>query len=265
MLASVLSVDSDPTSCIPPVPSPRITAALVGAQKSGTTTLAALLGAHPSICLARNKEAHLFDQSEVQGRGPNVAEIDAWFPHRRPGQILLGATPSYLYLPGCLEALVRHAPDVRVLVVLRSPADRAVSHYGHERRLGTEHLPFVVAMASERRRLRRDPDPLAADSAHRHSSYLDRGRYAGQLERLRSLTANYHVVLFNDLMADPGRVLDGIVDFLGVERRLLDQIPRLNAGDGRRRRLGRAMARRLTRADTTEAEAWLNVPAGTLR
>jgi hypothetical protein len=238
---------------------------VAGAQKCGTTTLAAVLGDHPSICLARNKEAHLFDQAEVQRRGPTAAEIEAVFPHRRHGQILLDATPSYLYLPGCLEALVRHAPDVRVVVVLRSPADRAVSHYGHERRLGAERLPFVVALAAERRRLRRDPDPLAWNSAHRHSSYLDRGRYAGQLERLRSLTANYHLVLFDDLLTDPGWVLDGIVDFLGVERRPLDRIPRLNPGDGRRHRLGRALARRLTRDDTTEAEAWLNVAVGTLR
>jgi len=261
----LIFINSNPTSYPTAGSPPRVTAALVGAQKCGTTTLAALLGDHPSICLARNKEAHLFDQSEVQRRGPTTADIEACFPHRHPGQILLDATPSYIYLPGCLEALVRHAPEVRVLVVLRSPADRAVSHFGHERRIGTEHLPFAVALAAERWRLRRDGDPLAARSAHRVSSFLDRGKYAGQLERLRSITGNFHVVLFNDLVADPGRVLDGITDFLGVERRPLDQIPRLNAGDGRRHRLGRALARQLTKRDSIEAESWLNLPGGTLR
>ncbi len=261
----MLSIDSDPIAYPTPLSSPRITAALVGAQKCGTTTLASLLGEHPSICLARDKEAHLFDQTEVQRHGPTIAEIEACFPHRHTGQILLDATPSYLYLPGCLEALVRHAPDVRVLVVLRSPADRAVSHYGHERRLGTERLPFIAALATERWRLRRDADPLDARSAHRISSYLDRGRYARQLERLRSITENYHVVLFNDLVANPVQVLDGITDFLCVERHPLDQIPRLNVGDGRRHRLGRAIARKLTKRESIEAESWLNLTAGALR
>lgn len=201
----------------------------------------------------------------MQRRGPTEAEIEACFPHRRDGQILLDATPSYLYLPGCLEALVRHAPDVRVVVVLRSPAQRAVSQYGHERRLGTERLPFALALAAERRRLRRHPDPLARNSAHRHSSYLDRGRYAEQLERLRSLTAAHHIVMFTDLVADPGRVLDGIVDFLGVQRRPVTDVPRLNAGDGRQHRIATALARRLARHDTADAEAWLGVTAGTLR
>lgn len=242
----------------------QVTAALIGAQKCGTTTLAALLGDHPSICLALNKEAHLFDRPDVQRRGPTEAEIDACFAHRRDGQILLDATPSYLYLPGCPEALVRHAPEVRLVVVLRSPGERAVSQYGHERRLGTERLPFALALAAERRRLRRDPDPLARNSAHRHSSYVDRGRYGPQLQRMQSLTDRCHVVLFTDLVTDPGRVVDGITDFLGVQRHPVTDVGRLNAG-GRRRRLAVAMARRLARHDTADAEAWLGVTAGTLR
>ena len=45
----------------------------------------------------------------------------------------------------------------------------------------------------------------------------------------------------------------------------LDQIPRLNVGDGRRHRLGRAMTQQLTKRECIEAESWLNLTAGALR
>jgi hypothetical protein len=247
----------------------RIGAAVVGAQKCGTTSLAAALALHPDVCLAAGKEAHLFDRPDVQANGPTDADIDTSFPGRRPGQLLLDATPAYLYLPGCLEALVRHAPHVRIVVVLRSPAERAVSHHGHERRLGFERLPLLAALAVERRRLRAETAPLAPDSAHRHSSYLDRGRYAVQLRRLAALTERHHIVYFRDLVERPEATIARVVEFLGLE---LDhgappagEFPHLNAGDGRRRRFVTAAARAATRRDRTEAESFLGLPAGFLR
>ena len=43
--------------------------AVVGAQKCGTTSLAAVLDRHPQLCLAQGKEAHLFDRADVQRSG----------------------------------------------------------------------------------------------------------------------------------------------------------------------------------------------------
>jgi hypothetical protein len=243
----------------------RIDAAIVGAQKCGTTSLAGVLGGHPDICLAAGKEAHLFDRADVQAYGPTDGQLAAAFPDRHPGQLLLDATPSYFYLPGCLEALVRHAPDVRVIVVVRSPARRAVSHHGHERRLGFERLPFLAAVALEGRRLRRDSDVLAQDSAHRHASYLDRGRYAPQMARLRSLTDRVTVVTLDGLVTDPTATLHRLQDFLGVDRREVGAFPRDNAGDGRRRRLATGVAAVALRRATREAEQSLDLPAGALR
>lgn len=253
----MVNADSDPQ--------PRVGVAIVGAQKCGTTTLAALLAEHPQLCLAAGKEAHLFDQPEVQANGLTAADIDRWWPHRTPGQLLLDATPAYLYLPGCLEALVRHSPAVRVIVVLRPPGARAVSHHGHERRLGVEKRSFLMAMALERRRLRRSPDPLAADSAQRHASYRDRGRYAAQLARLASLTEHSHVVLLHDLVAEPQRVMDEIHRFLGVAPRPVGEVPRSNPGDGRRRRVATAVAGWWMRRESAAAERALRAPVGSLR
>lgn len=254
-----------PTAAAPDLRPSAVGVAIVGAQKCGTTTLAALLDKHPEICLARGKEAHLFDRAEVQRHGVTVDDIDRFWPERVPGQLLLDATPSYLYLPGCLEALVAHAPAVRLLVVLRPPGERAVSHHGHERRLGFERRSFLTALALEQWRLRRSPDPLAADSAQRHASYRDRGRYGAQLERLAALTEHYHVVLLDELVRDPDRTLDGIHRFLGLTSPATSTVPRLNAGDDRPRPLATALARWSMRREAARAEELLRLPTGALR
>ena len=238
--------------------------AVVGAQKCGTTTLAAMLDEHPRLCLAVGKEAHLFDDESVQQRGPAAADIERWWPHRQPGQLLLDATPSYLYLPGCLEALVRHNPQVRVIVMLRPAALRAISHHGHERRRGTERLPLGLALLAERRRLRRDPAPLAGESAHRTASLIDRGRYAAQLRRLHSLTPNVHVTTLADLVHDPSVEMQRMFGFLGLQPVPIREAPHLNAGRRRRRPLWRAVLSAVTRNEMITTAAQLGWPEARL-
>jgi hypothetical protein len=243
----------------------RIGAALVGAQKCGTTSLAAMLARHPRVRLAVGKEAHLFDTPRVQRDGPTKEDMDRFWPGATPGEVLLDATPSYLHLPGCLEALVHHNPEVRIIVILRSPATRAVSHYWHQRRLGTEKRSFLMAMFLEGRRLRRSVDPLHAESAQRHASYADRGRYRRHLSRLVSLTDRFRVVLFEDLLSDPAGVLADLHGFLEVEVLPSDDLEHLNAGDGKRRALTRCAARAWLRGESRRAERFLSLPRGALR
>lgn len=243
----------------------RIGAAIVGAQKCATTSLARMLERHPGICLAAGKEAHLFDDAEVQRAGPSGERWEAQFAHRRPGQLLLDATPSYLYLPGCVDALLRHSPEAKVIVVLRSPADRAVSHYWHERRRGVEQRSMLLALLSERRRLRLDADPLAAESAHRVASYVDRGRYDKQLQALLSRTSAVHVVLFDALIRSPEACVAGVVDFLGLAPAALGEFPRMNAGAGERSPAGRTLARMLLARSALRTEHLLGLPRGSLR
>lgn len=202
--------------------------ALIGAQKSGTTSLAALLAQHPSVCVAQNKETHLFDQHRVQQKGLHPDDLLGHFPHREHDQVLVDATPSYLYLPGCVESLVRHNPNIRILVILRDPAERAVSHHAHEQRLGYERRLFLSALILERFRLRRDHDPLAPHSAHRHFSYIDRGRYSKQLQRLSSITPNYLVLNFSDLLTSPQETMDRVFTFLRLPSIEVRDIPHLN-------------------------------------
>ena len=241
-----------------------IDVAIVGTQKAGTTSLAHALAEHPQICLALGKETHLFDRVDVQNDGVDDAELLRHFAHRRPGQLLLDATPSYMYLPGCLDALVRHSPDVRVIVVLRDPVERALSHHAHSRSVKSETLPALPALLLERSRLGRDADPLGDTSAHRRWSYVDRGRYAPQLERLRSLTENVHVATFEQMIGDTAPTLRRILRFIGVDDTVTLSLPHLNISKRRGQHLARLAARVLTRGIAAETERALSLPPRSL-
>ena len=181
------------------------------------------------MCGAKVKETHLFDQAKVQRDGLHSGALLEHFPNSQPGQMLMDATPSYLYLPGCIESLINHNPNIRILVVLRDPAERAVSHHAHERRLGYERRSFPMSLALERIRLQRDRDPLMDSSAHRHFSYLDRGRYSQQLQRLSALSPNFLVIGFSDLITNPQDVMNRIFTFLDLSPITVGEVPHLNS------------------------------------
>ncbi len=101
-------------------------------------------------------------------------------------------------------------PDARLIVLLRDPVERAWSHYHNERRLQAEPLSFEDAIRSEPERLVGQAEQMAADPgfqgfAWRHWSYLARGRYAEQLERLYELFPPSQVLVVQSelLRADP--------------------------------------------------------------
>jgi hypothetical protein len=225
----------------------QIDVVIAGAQKCATTSLAAALAAHPGICLADGKEAHLFDRRDIQEAGPSQDDLSSFFAHRTPHQLLLDATPSYMYLPGCIEALVQHNPDVRVIVVLRNPAERAISQYFHQRRVGPEPYPLSLALLMEKRRLRRDQNPLSVDSAHRNYSYVSRGRYEWQIEKILALTNNLMVIDFVDLITSPSEVINAIFQYLDLPQILTPSLPTLNAGTGKAWLPGRWVARHMIR------------------
>ena len=193
---------------------------VIGAQKAGTTTLEHYLDRHPEIGGPYRKEVHYFD-------------INAWrsprwylghFPLKRSGGPRLAgeASPYYLFHPVAHERAHRLLPDVRLVVLLRDPVARAVSHYNHSRRRGLENLPLEEAVEREPERLageeERLRDPRALSGPHRHWSYVSRGRYAEQLERWLSVypREQLHVVIAEEFFARPAEVYRDVLRFLGV-------------------------------------------------
>ena len=201
---------------------------LVGAQKAGTTSLFSYLAQHPSVLQPAAKEIFFFDRRYA--RGPNWYRC--WFPTRRAlgrvrertGAALTGeASTSYLDHPAVPARVAETLPEVRVVAVLRDPAERAVSHYFHNRRKGREPLNLLDAFRAETDRLAGERERATADPGYdshalMHFSYLSRGHYAEHLERWRRHVPPGRLLVLraDDLFADPEPTFARTLDFLGL-------------------------------------------------
>ena len=193
---------------------------IAGAQKGGTTALARFLAQHPAVAMA-SREGHIFDSPDYSGDW-TPAEIDARYARRivrRPATAVCGeSTPIYLFLPDVAVQLRRYNRALKIVVILRDPVERALSHYAMERGRGNEHRPLWLALLAERWRLRRCRDPRGPESAARRHSYRSRGLYGVQLRNLFAVfPANQVLVLSSeDLLLRHHETLENVFAFLGV-------------------------------------------------
>ncbi len=202
-------------------PEPLLRFVIGGVQKAGTSALALYLGRHPSVCLPRGKEAHIFDAPDFNEQA-TPAQVDAacrplFEPHA--GDAMLGdATPFYLFQRRVVARIARYNPSMRWIVLLRDPVDRALSHFHMERARGNEPWPFWLALLLERWRLRRHVDDFARGSPLRRYSYRARGDYARQLQALYARFPKAQVLLLHstDLMNDPHATLGRVCAFLDI-------------------------------------------------
>jgi hypothetical protein len=165
---------------------------VIGAQRTGSSTVYNSLIQHPSVMPAIYKEIHYFDINFWRG----VKWYKSHFPlttRRRiirslsGRQIITGeASPYYLFHPAVPQRIRRILPDAKFIVLLRNPVNRAYSHYHFMVAKGHEHLTFEDAIRVESDRLKdiddeHFNDPNFFSASHRRYSYLARGRYAEQL------------------------------------------------------------------------------------
>lgn len=203
-------------------PEPRVAFVLGGVQKGGTSALARYLAAHPRLLLPTEKEAHVFDATDFD---------DAWTPaqvDQRYASVfgtdtedaLLGdATPFYLVHPRVVARIARYNPDMRWIVLLRDPVERALSHFHMERQRGLERWRLWPALLLERWRLRGHHEDLRRSSPLRRHGYRLRGDYARQLDVLYSHFPRAQVLLLRSehLREQPAACVRQACAFLGVE------------------------------------------------
>jgi hypothetical protein len=215
---------------------------IVGAQKAGTSALYEYLVRHPLVGRSTNEEVQYFSLHYAKGttwyRGhfPTVAR--ASFVRRRYGRELITgeSSPYYLFHPHALERIAELLPEAKLIVVLRNPVDRAYSQYNHSWQTGVEPLEtFEAGLEAEAGRLDGElekmlADPLYNSFSHYHHSYLARGLYVEQLERLYSLFDERQILLetAEDLSTDTDAVYVRALEFLGLPLRRLSHYPRQN-------------------------------------
>ncbi len=205
-----------------PTSSTRVDFVICGTQKGGTTALDAYLREHPQVCMAERKEVHFFDDdAHFDGDEPDYAPYHACFEPGRSHRLLGEATPIYMYWRQAPRRLHAYNPDLKLIVLLRNPIERAYSHWNMQRTKDLEDLSFEDAIHAEQSRAR-----AAWPSQNRLHSYVERGFYLEQLRRLWAHFPREHVLVLKseDLKRDPQATLDAVCDFLGVRR--LEHVPR---------------------------------------
>lgn len=189
---------------------------VVGAARSGTSSVARNLASHPDVFVA-DGEVHFFSRDENWERG--VEWYAAKFA-RAGSAIAVGEkSPSYLYDERAADRIadvLSSGHQCVFIAILREPVARAVSHVELRRRLGAEERPVAVAI----RQNLESPRMPGFD-------YIGRGRYAAQLRRYaeRVGAEALHVEFHDDLVSDPNAVLARLCGRLGVRPLEPDHTP----------------------------------------
>lgn len=197
---------------------------VVGAAKSGTTSLHRYLASHPEVFVPEIKETWFFHQPQNPNRWildhypglPLTAEeYAAVFASANPDQVCGELTPSYLYYHELsIDGIKAYHPaweELRIVIILREPLEKIWSHYRYVRNQGIdeEQLDLASALEQEGRRLRENR--CSYDVFYRSNT-----RYYEQVKAYLDTFPHTKVLLFDDLRGDESKVLKELCSFIEI-------------------------------------------------
>ena len=201
----------------------------IGPDKAGSSWLHEVLIRHEQVFMPEAKDLYFFDRYYDRG----LAWYLGQFQSAGPRQSIVGEVcQDYLFHPQAPQRMAHCLDDVRLMVTLRDPADRAFSSYLYMLKQGEEPGTFLHALATR-------------------PELLEHGRYATHLHRFIDVFKrdSLHVAVFDDLVADPQHFIDELLSWLGVPPLMLaDDLldARLLAGRARSVVLARVARRAAT-------------------
>lgn len=177
---------------------------IVGAMKSGSTTLHDYLAEHPEIFMSPEKEPGFFVPELWKTK--KTTEYNQLFATSSYEKYRGESSTHYTKLPtysGVAERIYQYNPDARILYIVRHPVKRTISHYLHNRRdlyLYAENRPILKAIEQD-------------------ESYTAYSNYAMQIKPYYEKFGekNIQVILFEEMIASPETVLKELFKWLGVK------------------------------------------------
>ena len=183
---------------------------IIGAAKSGTTTLYQYLCRHPQIYMSTPKEPDFFSID------PNYARRMDWysslFNEAKANQICGEASTTYSRWhqhPKAAERIAQALPNVKLIYIMRHPIDRAFSFYVYRFKSARYKPEFAVSNTFEK-------------TIEQQSEFLDSSYYLKQIEKYLQFFSRESMLflLMEDLIQKPTETLDKILSFIGVEREI---------------------------------------------
>jgi hypothetical protein len=190
---------------------------IIGAPKSGTTSLFQYLVQHPQIIPSSKKELFYFSGRQHWG----IRWYLKQFPEKKikNGKLTFDGTPTYLYYKDGLKRISRLFLDIRLIIILRDPIKRAFSQWNFHK-AGSSFLskhpkakdkrPFKKAVQEEIKN---------SSNVNPYFQYVIRGAYARYLKNVYSYFNKKQVLLldFAELKNNPQTVLKKITGFLDIK------------------------------------------------
>lgn len=213
---------------------------IVGAQKSGTTSLFSYLEERTGFLGSKPKEVHYFDRED------NFAKGDDWYHShfiKRPGQkgLIFEASPEYLSRAKVAPRLKAYNSNLKIIILLREPISRAYSAWNMYRQWSDDGVvPWAIANDQHGREespiyrtffkngcpsftdyVQMEMDLIEKEDFEEEPNLLRRGLYKQQIERYVDLFGWDKVLVlgFNELKNDSGSVIRKCYEFLGVPYR----------------------------------------------
>ena len=194
---------------------------IVGAARSGTTSLDRYLSQHPEIYITQRKEGHFFAADHFPRTGPGDEGLNKRVicDEEQYAQLFAGVAGEkaigessvfYLCFPGTAERIVQSVPGAKIIIILREPVERAYSAYMHLVRDGRETLEFADGLSREEERRQKGYEPMWW--------YKELGLYYSQVKRYLDVFGSecVKVLLYDELCTNPGQVVSDVFAFLKV-------------------------------------------------
>lgn len=202
---------------------------IVGGQRCGTTSLFKTLAQHPSVARPLAfKGIHYFDMHFDNSfrwyRGHFPVSLTSRLRRLgKPRPVTGESSPFYGFHPLAPQRIAEALPDIRLIMLLRDPVERAYSAHSHERARGFESETFERALELEDERTAGERDKMIADPSYvsfhvQHHSYLARGRYIEQIEALEAAVGRdrLHVVDSHEFFTQPEESFAEVLRFLDL-------------------------------------------------
>ncbi|WP_430232961.1 sulfotransferase family protein [Nitrosomonas communis] len=195
---------------------------VVGAPRCATTSFCRYLARNPQICFSQPKETYFFSQldKDVSENELQRNYLNRYFAHFTADCRAVGeGTVTYLYQPEAIKRIQQFNPNARFIVLVRDPLAMLPSYHQRLRYLLQEDEPdFERAWALQSTRAQGENVPKQCLDA-RLLAYSEITKFGAQIQQLYAIAGRErtHVIVFDDLVADPLRVYQRALEFLHVD------------------------------------------------
>jgi hypothetical protein len=180
---------------------------IIGAQKSGSTSLRAFLGDQKDEIFILNRELHFWNRDGHYQDGAGLNGYLANFAEAKPHQIKGEKSPSYLVSQEAPGRIHKHFPEIKIIAILRNPIDRAYSAYWHGRRVGAIETttPFGQAVRNYK-----------VNQGKPYGDMVTPGFYSQQIARYLNFfpLEQLHIISFESTLNQSSDELHGVLKFL---------------------------------------------------